>query len=53
MQQAGAIVYLTREGDYDLAQDDTKGLSRRKSEDIQNRVAFIKEKRLICFLVFI
>ncbi|WP_058305683.1 N-acetylmuramoyl-L-alanine amidase CwlD [Gracilibacillus massiliensis] len=50
LQQAGAVVYLTREGDYDLAQDDTKGLSRRKTEDIQNRVAFIKEKEADLFL---
>ncbi|WP_208585733.1 N-acetylmuramoyl-L-alanine amidase CwlD [Gracilibacillus suaedae] len=50
LQQAGAIVYLTREGDYDLAQDGTTGLSRRKSEDIQNRVAFIKEKEADLFL---
>ncbi|MGP4042174.1 N-acetylmuramoyl-L-alanine amidase CwlD [Gracilibacillus sp. D59] len=50
LQQAGAIVYLTREGDYDLAQDGTKGLSRRKTEDIQNRVAFIKEKEADLFL---
>ncbi|SFM42222.1 N-acetylmuramoyl-L-alanine amidase [Gracilibacillus orientalis] len=50
LQQAGAIVYLTREGDYDLAQDDTTGLSRRKSEDIQNRVAFIQEKEADLFL---
>src|SRR5690606_18653824 len=42
LEQAGAIVYLTREGDYDLANDDTRGLSRRKSEDIQRRVHFIK-----------
>ncbi len=50
LQQAGAVVYLTREGDYDLAEDNTKGLSRRKSEDIQNRVAFIKEKEADLFL---
>lgn len=50
LQQAGAIVYLTREGDYDLAQDETKGLSRRKSEDIHNRVAFIEDKEADLFL---
>ncbi|WP_411260565.1 N-acetylmuramoyl-L-alanine amidase CwlD [Terribacillus saccharophilus] len=44
LQQAGALVYLTREEDVDLADAETKGLSRRKSEDIRNRVAFIEEK---------
>ncbi|MDX8047318.1 N-acetylmuramoyl-L-alanine amidase CwlD [Gracilibacillus sp. S3-1-1] len=50
LQQAGAMVYLTREGDYDLAADETKGLSKRKSEDIRNRVEFIKEKQADLFL---
>ena len=50
LQQAGALVFLTREGDYDLAQKDTNGLSRRKTEDIHNRVAFIKEKEADLFL---
>ncbi|GAA0303860.1 N-acetylmuramoyl-L-alanine amidase [Gracilibacillus halotolerans] len=50
LEQAGAIVYLTREGDYDLANDDTRGLSRRKAEDIQRRVHFIKEKEADFFL---
>ncbi|KAB8127678.1 N-acetylmuramoyl-L-alanine amidase CwlD [Gracilibacillus oryzae] len=50
LQQAGATVYLTREGDYDLAAEDTKGLSRRKSEDIQQRVEFINEKEADFFL---
>jgi N-acetylmuramoyl-L-alanine amidase len=50
LQQAGATVYLTRDGDYDLAGEDTKGLSRRKSEDIQKRVDFIEEKNADLFL---
>ncbi|SES20716.1 N-acetylmuramoyl-L-alanine amidase [Gracilibacillus ureilyticus] len=50
LQQAGATVYLTREGDYDLAAEDTKGLSRRKAEDIQQRVQFISEKEADFFL---
>lgn len=44
LQQAGALVYLTREEDRDLASDDTKGLSRRKSEDIRNRLEFLNAK---------
>ena len=30
-----ALVILTREGDYDLAQKDTKSYSRRKAEDLK------------------
>lgn len=44
LQQAGALVYLTREEDKDLASEETKGLSRRKSEDIRNRLTFIHDK---------
>lgn len=44
LQQAGALVYLTREDDKDLAEEGTKGLSRRKAEDIRNRLAFIHDK---------
>ncbi|WP_066196259.1 N-acetylmuramoyl-L-alanine amidase CwlD [Gracilibacillus timonensis] len=50
LQQAGAIVYLTREGDYDLAEEGTTSLSRRKTEDIHQRVAFIKENEADLFL---
>ncbi|MBT2218375.1 N-acetylmuramoyl-L-alanine amidase CwlD [Virgibacillus dakarensis] len=45
LQQSGALVYLTREKDTDLAESGTKGLSRRKSEDIRKRLAFIHEKK--------
>ena len=34
LQQQGALVLMTREYDYDLADKDTKGLSRRKTEDL-------------------
>lgn len=50
LQQAGALVYLTREEDRDLASEDTRGLSRRKSEDIRKRLAFIEEKKADFFL---
>lgn len=50
LEQAGAIVYLTREDDHDLADKNTKGLSRRKSEDIRNRIKFIEEKKADLFL---
>lgn len=50
LQQAGALVYLTREKDEDLAKKETKGLSRRKSEDIRNRLKFIHDKEADLFL---
>ncbi|MDC3417831.1 N-acetylmuramoyl-L-alanine amidase CwlD [Aquibacillus salsiterrae] len=50
LQQSGALVYLTREDDRDLASTDTKGLSRRKAEDIRQRVNFIQEKNPDLFL---
>lgn len=45
LQQAGAVVNLTREGDYDLAQPDTKGYSRRKTEDLLKRADRIEEQQ--------
>lgn len=50
LQEAGALVYLTREKDEDLAKKETKGLSRRKSEDIRNRLKFIHDKKADFFL---
>lgn len=50
LQQAGALVYLTREEDKDLAAEDTRGYSRRKSEDIRNRLTFIHEKEADLFI---
>lgn len=44
LQQSGALVYITRETDRDLAEEETDGIARRKVEDIKNRVAFIEEK---------
>lgn len=50
LQQAGAIVVMTREGDYDLAKDDTKGYSKRKTEDLKQRVRNIEEKGVDLFI---
>lgn len=50
LQQSGALVYLTREEDKDLANEDTKGLSRRKTEDLRKRVAFIKDHNPDCVI---
>jgi N-acetylmuramoyl-L-alanine amidase len=41
LQEAGAVVYMTRENDKDLAGSDTSGLSRRKSEDLKARANLI------------
>lgn len=43
LQQAGALVLMTREKDKDLADEETKGLSRRKTEDLHRRAEFVKE----------
>ena len=50
LQQAGALVYLTRENDADLADEGTRGLARRKSEDIRKRMEFIEKKNADLFL---
>ncbi|NMO97479.1 N-acetylmuramoyl-L-alanine amidase CwlD [Paenibacillus lemnae] len=50
LQQAGALVVLTREGDQDLASPDTKGYSKRKSEDLKNRVRLIESKQADLFV---
>src|SRR5699024_12874132 len=50
LQQSGALVYLTREKDEDLADRDTKGLSNRKSEDIRNRLKFIQDRNADFFV---
>ncbi|WP_410512463.1 N-acetylmuramoyl-L-alanine amidase CwlD [Paenibacillus sp. BR2-3] len=50
LQQAGAIVVMTREGDYDLAQNNTKGYSKRKTEDLKQRVRNIEGKGADLFI---
>lgn len=50
LQQTGAVVYLTREKDTDLADPDTKGLARRKGEDIRRRLQFIGDKQADLFI---
>ncbi|GGD26597.1 N-acetylmuramoyl-L-alanine amidase CwlD [Pontibacillus salipaludis] len=44
LQQAGALVYMTRERDVDLADEDEKSISKRKSQDLKRRVEFINDK---------
>jgi N-acetylmuramoyl-L-alanine amidase len=45
LQQAGALVQLTREGDYDLAAPETKGYSKRKTEDLKQRADRVIRKK--------
>lgn len=41
LQEQGALVIMTRETDNDLADDDTRGYSRRKVEDLKKRLKMI------------
>ncbi|BBH24031.1 germination-specific N-acetylmuramoyl-L-alanine amidase [Paenibacillus baekrokdamisoli] len=50
LQQSGAIVVMTREGDYDLANEGTSKLSKRKTEDLVKRAQFIKDKKASVFI---
>ncbi|GIN87883.1 germination-specific N-acetylmuramoyl-L-alanine amidase [Heyndrickxia sporothermodurans] len=43
LQEQGALVMMTREDDTDLASPETKGISRRKVEDLKNRLKMINE----------
>ncbi|WP_068783669.1 N-acetylmuramoyl-L-alanine amidase CwlD [Paenibacillus phocaensis] len=45
LQQAGAVVVMTREEDRDLAEAGTKSYSKRKTEDLKTRVRFIQEQQ--------
>jgi len=45
LQQAGAVVLMTREIDQDLAGEDTRAFSKRKTEDLLRRVSLIKESK--------
>lgn len=50
LQQAGALVVMTREEDKDLANEGTKGYSRRKTEDLLSRADFITNKKSDLFI---
>ncbi|WP_075864876.1 N-acetylmuramoyl-L-alanine amidase CwlD [Carboxydothermus islandicus] len=45
LQRAGAQVYLTRSGDYDLAEPGIRGYSARKKQDLARRIQFAEEKQ--------
>jgi N-acetylmuramoyl-L-alanine amidase len=50
LQEQGALVILTREKDVDLADDGTKGYSRRKVQDLKKRLAMINESQADFFV---
>ncbi|WLV24844.1 N-acetylmuramoyl-L-alanine amidase CwlD [Aciduricibacillus chroicocephali] len=50
LQQAGALVFMTRETDKDLATDQKKRIASRKSEDIRNRLKMIHGKKADFFV---
>lgn len=50
LQEAGAVVRVTREGDYDLASPGTKGYSKRKTEDLKQRVKIIEDQQADLFV---
>ncbi len=49
-QEQGALVIMTREEDKDLADEGTKGYSRRKVEDLKKRLELINESDADLFL---
>lgn len=50
LQEQGALVIMTREEDKDLAEDGTRGYSRRKTEDLKKRLAMINESEANFFV---
>jgi len=50
LQGQGALVILTREEDKDLASPETRGYSRRKTEDLKKRLELINESDADLFL---
>jgi N-acetylmuramoyl-L-alanine amidase len=50
LQQAGAVVAMTREEDKDLADVGTKGFSRRKTEDLKKRAQFVIQNKSDLFI---
>lgn len=50
LQEAGALVVMTREEDTDLASPDVKRLRKRKVEDLMKRVQMIHQKKVDAFI---
>src|SRR3954465_1490786 len=50
LQEQGALVIMTREEDKDLADEDTRGYSRRKVEDLKERLEMINQSGIDFFV---
>ncbi|MCA1057104.1 N-acetylmuramoyl-L-alanine amidase CwlD [Rossellomorea aquimaris] len=50
LQEQGALVLMTREEDKDLADESTKGYSRRKVEDLHKRLKLINDSEADLYL---
>jgi N-acetylmuramoyl-L-alanine amidase len=50
LQEAGALVVMTRDEDKDLADEDTKGLSRRKTQDLKRRAKLVETSEADLFI---
>ncbi|SCW73015.1 N-acetylmuramoyl-L-alanine amidase [Paenibacillus tianmuensis] len=50
LQQSGALVVMTREDDRDLASTETKGYSKRKTEDLLKRAEFVTKQKSNLFV---
>lgn len=50
LEQQGALVLMTRTADIDLAKEGTKGLSRRKAEDLHKRAKLINDSEADFFV---
>lgn len=50
LQEQGALVIMTREEDKDLADEGTRGLSRRKAEDLRRRLRMVNNSEADFFV---
>ncbi|MCQ6276394.1 N-acetylmuramoyl-L-alanine amidase CwlD [Bacillus sp. V3B] len=50
LEEQGALVIMTREEDKDLADEDTRGYSRRKVEDLKKRLEMINQPEIDFFV---
>ena len=50
LEQAGAVVVMTREGDYDLAGSQKQSIRRRKAEDLIRRAEVVNQSEADCLI---
>ncbi|MBB5174949.1 N-acetylmuramoyl-L-alanine amidase CwlD [Texcoconibacillus texcoconensis] len=50
LQESGALVLMTREGDYDLADKETQRVRTRKLEDLRERLKLVNESNADMFI---